>query len=91
MKQIEKKRFIIFGYDEYYPSGGMGDFISSFDTLEELLDKMKLAEEEAFFSRYTRDYFNILDIKHFKTGSGNSPTKAFSRLSEKTDDKKECF
>ena len=29
------KRYLVFAFDNYYPSGGWGDFASSFDTLEE--------------------------------------------------------
>jgi len=29
------KRFMIFAYDSYYPSGGMHDFQADFDTIEE--------------------------------------------------------
>lgn len=30
------KRYLLFGFDCYYPCGGMDDFIDSFDTLEEI-------------------------------------------------------
>lgn len=29
------KRFLVFGYDTYYPSGGWNDFVLDFDTLKE--------------------------------------------------------
>lgn len=29
------KRFLVFAYDRYYPSGGWNDFKDSFDTYEE--------------------------------------------------------
>ena len=29
------KQFLLFGYDTYYPSGGMRDFKESYDTEEE--------------------------------------------------------
>ena len=35
------KRFILFTWDAYYPSGGMGDFEADFDTLEEMLEYAK--------------------------------------------------
>lgn len=31
------KRFMVFGNESYYPSGGWGDFVNSFDTLEEAI------------------------------------------------------
>lgn len=30
------KKFLIFGYDRYYPAGGMHDLVGQFDTLEEV-------------------------------------------------------
>lgn len=38
MEQIENvrlKRFLVFGYFQYYPSGGLGDVDETFDTNEE--------------------------------------------------------
>ncbi len=32
------KRYLLFGGSEYYPEGGMLDFISDHDTVEEALD-----------------------------------------------------
>jgi hypothetical protein len=32
------KRYMLFGFDTYYPSGGMNDFRFSFDTKEEFQD-----------------------------------------------------
>lgn len=32
---MTKKRFWVFGYDQYYPIGGMNDFRADFDTIEE--------------------------------------------------------
>ena len=29
------KRFVVFGYDDYYPEGGWSDMKDAFDTLEE--------------------------------------------------------
>lgn len=31
------KRFLVFGFDNYYPSGGIGDLQGEFDTLEEAI------------------------------------------------------
>lgn len=31
------KRFLLFGYDNYYPAGAMSDLLGSFSTLEEAL------------------------------------------------------
>ena len=35
------KRFLVFGYDQYYPSGGLGDLEGSFDTVNEAVIFMK--------------------------------------------------
>lgn len=32
---MRKKRYWVFGYDKYYPAGGMEDFRGDFDTYEE--------------------------------------------------------
>jgi len=29
------KRFLLFGIDQYYPSGGFGDFVADFDDKDE--------------------------------------------------------
>jgi len=29
------KRFVVFSYREYYPAGGWGDHVGSYDTVEE--------------------------------------------------------
>ncbi len=44
------KRYILFGYDGYYPRGGWNDFIASFDTVAEAFDAIR------------RDYFQIVDL-----------------------------
>lgn len=31
------KRFLLFGFDDYYPYGGMKDFIMDFDTMNEVV------------------------------------------------------
>lgn len=68
---MEKKRFILFGFNSYYPSGGMRDAITSFDDREELIEK---------HSKYNCDYFNILDTETFKIGAGYYPFRAFDNL-----------
>lgn len=32
------KRYAVFAYDDYYPSGGMNDFCGTYDTVEEASD-----------------------------------------------------
>jgi hypothetical protein len=42
------KRYLIFAYDRYYPSGGMDDFISDIDNLLLLEDILKDIEADLF-------------------------------------------
>lgn len=77
---MQKKRFVLFGFYHYYPCGGMGDYIVTFDTLEEL---MYLSKQDDTEYKFSCDKFQIFDTKYFKTGSGESPTQAFSDLSDK--------
>jgi len=35
------KRYLVFAYDNYYPAGGWGDFMGSFDTIEEAITKLE--------------------------------------------------
>lgn len=35
------KKYILFAYMNYYPSGGMGDQHGSFDTVEEAVERFK--------------------------------------------------
>ncbi len=51
------KRFLLFGYVAYYPCGGSGDVIDSFDTIEEAKDAIKSGTPE-----YSREYFELLDM-----------------------------
>lgn len=48
------KRYWLFGWDFYYPSGGMDDFIEAFETLEE-------AKEAQLKWAARRDATDILD------------------------------
>lgn len=48
------KRYMLLGYDQYYPCGGMNDFIASFDTYGE-------AEEHQDALPRPCDYYHIAD------------------------------
>jgi hypothetical protein len=39
------KRYVVFGYEEYYPAGGWGDFKGSYETLEEAKTQHPVADE----------------------------------------------
>lgn len=55
---MDKKKYMLFGFDTYYPCGGMHDFITSFN-LEEY-DQLKKYEEEY-------EWLQILDVETLKT------------------------
>lgn len=40
------KKYLLFGGDNYYPSGGWNDFVDSFDTILEAMAKMDIAKWE---------------------------------------------
>lgn len=44
------KRFLAFAYESYYPSGGKGDFIGDFDTLEAVSSQ-----------KASNDFLDVLD------------------------------
>ena len=46
------KKFVLFQYSQYYPSGGMSDIEGSFDTLQEALDFIKV---------HWRDFNEVVD------------------------------
>jgi len=48
------KRFLLFGYDRYYPGGGAVDVVDSFDSLKEAKSRM---------DRKDYDNFDVLDLK----------------------------
>ena len=51
------KRYLLFAYDEYYPSGGWYDFRGSFDSIE---------EAKKFCDRVNRDWAEIVDSQEGK-------------------------
>ena len=44
-----KEKYLLFGYDWYYPQGGMLDFFKSYDTLEEVLDRLSTQKLSTIF------------------------------------------
>lgn len=68
------KRFIAFAYDQYYPGGGMGDFIGSADTLEEALALFSIPNRWGSYPS-GRDYNNVWDSQH----ESGEPTEVWSR------------
>ena len=51
------KRFLLFGYDHYYPCGGWEDFIGDFDTLGEAKDGINVFRRLG----YIRDDYEVVD------------------------------
>lgn len=52
------KRFVCFGFLQYYPSGGLGDIFSGGGTFDEALEKIKRSMKECEY-----EYYEILDMK----------------------------
>ena len=71
---MEKKRFILFACDRFYPSGGMSDARATFDTKEELSVLCANARIASF------EYYDVFDTETFKTGEASSPMEAFERV-----------
>lgn len=60
------RRFLLFAFDHYYPSGGLRDVVNSYDTLEEAIDDV---------SRFGKpDEMYILDRELWKVVHGVPPT-----------------
>lgn len=49
------KRFLVFAFDVYYPSGGWHDFVSAHDTIEEAM--------QAVFATGKIDYVEVVDLE----------------------------
>ena len=52
-------RYLLFGYDVYYPTGGFNDFIFEFSTFDEFKGKL---ENMKNYDRIYFEYFEILDL-----------------------------
>lgn len=71
-----KRRYWIFAFSGYYPSGGLNDLKIAFDNIEEyqvlLNERNKTSIYEDFIEEY--DYFQILDTEtksHLKVHRSN--------------------
>lgn len=58
------KKFIAFGFDDYYPSGGLEDIRGSFDTIEEAI--VSLGEPLCDFSPALPDNAYVVDRDTWK-------------------------
>lgn len=57
------KRYFLFGFDNLYPSGGMGDFIEDFDSVENAIERIKKQINENSFPEYESDHYEVFDTK----------------------------
>lgn len=64
MNQIKKGRFILFAYDKYESKGGMGDYITSFNTSVDLREYFELDNNLKDFSYDFVEVFDTVDFKH---------------------------
>jgi len=74
---IQLKRFILFAGSKYYPAGGMEDFESSFDTLQEAIEYAQVKSttiDPHFPLQEQYDWFNILDTVTGETYNTINPS-----------------
>lgn len=61
------KRFLLFGFDSYYPEGGFHDLISSYDTENEALEAWDTSKAGDVFGERTlaqlHDWGEIVDLE----------------------------
>ena len=57
---MKTNRYLVFSFDDYYPSGGWGDFAGSSDTIE---GAKKIEDNQKSKS----DYTEIVDLKKMET------------------------
>lgn len=50
------KRYFLFEYDDYYPGGGMNDFVGDFDTIEEALSRYTVKPDGRYSRWFKGDY-----------------------------------
>lgn len=59
------KRYLLFGFDGYYPSGGFNDLIDSYDTIDEAIAKIKAVPGKITDAPgpidWTYNYYQIYD------------------------------
>ena len=60
------KRYMLFGYYNYYPEGGMNDFKGYFDSINQMYDHI-------LHSDYVEDHYHAYDTKLAATVDIRSP------------------
>lgn len=76
------KRYLLFAGDNYYPSGGVNDFVMDYDTVEEAEAEAKKlypsghycwkAENAEWACRYPYEWWQVVDYEDMKLFSGGS-------------------
>lgn len=62
------KRFAVFGFDDYYPYGGMDDFLGSFDTRKEAKEFIQehRTKKDGLGFAIKRDNYEIADMESYE-------------------------
>lgn len=67
------KRFLIFMYPPYYPSGGINDLVGTADTIEEINNIIEVEMKRFFEDFQDQIYLNIFDTKdNIKISDGDN-------------------
>lgn len=59
------KRYLLFGFDWYYPAGGKQQVVGDFESLDECTEVMKNGIKEdtyTYHTPYTYDNYDVLDL-----------------------------
>ena len=56
------KRFVLFAYETYYPGGGWGDFVRSFDTEAEAREYLANDPRDAQGFKVSTDNRDLIDL-----------------------------
>lgn len=59
------KRYMLFGFDYYYPVGGMNDFLNSFDSISDIQDYITSSKGNKGY--YPEDYIGTYQIYDLET------------------------
>lgn len=67
------KKYVVFGYNQYYPSGGMEDMIGSVDTKEELRELTKQNRFDVY-DVVDRDTWQSVQLTYDEEKEGTTET-----------------
>lgn len=59
-----KKRFLLFVFAEYYPSGGFCDCVDDFDTIDEIKKSLQVNHSD-YFQVYDQDTRELVDLPDY--------------------------